>query len=257
MTMQEKPNRKYVLDAIRGLTILSMIGFHTCWDLYYFSMGITADMLFGRKAYIWQQSICYTFILLSGYCFSFGYHHLKRGLLSLLGGIVISIVTMTVIPDERDLFGVLWLLGSSMLVMILPDRLFAKIKSSFANALLLLFFLILFVITRNVNSGFLGFEGLNLVRLPEKLYNGYFMTYLGFPDPTFYSSDYFSFIPWFFLFCTGYFLEKVLRNKSFVNRFYSFRFKPLEFMGRHSFVIYMLHQVVIYGVVFVINMFIR
>lgn len=248
-------NRLRLIDTYRGLTIISMIIFHACWDLYYFNMGITADLLFGKKAYIWQQSICYSFILLSGFCFSYGHHHIKRGLMSLGGGILISIVTALVIPDERDLFGVLWMLGSSMLIMTMIDKIIPKNRKWMGFFLIIS--LVLFIITRNINSGFLGFEGINICRLPINLYKGYFMTYIGFMDPGFYSSDYFSLIPWLFLFMTGYFIQKILLNNEKVKKIMLVGIKPLEVIGRHSFIIYMSHQVILYGIVYLISLIYR
>ncbi|MCF0141766.1 MAG: DUF1624 domain-containing protein, partial [Parasporobacterium sp.] len=233
------------------ITIISMMIYHAMWDLWSFNLGVTSEMLFGRKGYIWEQTICYTFIFLSGFCFSLGRHHLKRGLMALGGGIVITVVTLLVIPEARDIFGVLWLIGSSILLMIPLDRLFSRHKDRKGwCGVFLVVALLLFVITRNVNYGYLGFEGFNLVRLPDALYKGYFMTYLGFSDPTFYSSDYFSLIPWFFLFLSGYFTEKLLKGTGTEEKILTRGFKPLEILGRHSFIIYMLHQVVIYGLIY-------
>lgn len=245
-------NRLRLIDTYRGLTIISMILFHACWDIVYFDLGLTSKFLYGTKAYIWQQSICYSFILLSGFCFSYGKHHLKRGLMSLGGGIIISIVTSIVIPEERDLFGVLWLLGSCMLLMIPLDKVFIKNKISYLIGLIIS--LALFIITRNVNHGYLGFEGYNICRLPNTIYNGYIMTYLGFMDSKFYSSDYFSIIPWIFLFLTGYFIQKLIKDN---NRLFKLGIKPLEIIGRHSFIIYMLHQVVLYLVFGLISIIVK
>ena len=48
-----------------------MIAYHACWDLVYL-FHADWDWYRGTGAYIWQQSICWTFILLSGFCFSLG-----------------------------------------------------------------------------------------------------------------------------------------------------------------------------------------
>ncbi len=252
--------RYELLDTIRGITIISMILFHACWDLWYFGLGIDTEFLYGTGAYIWQQSICWTFILLSGFCFSFGSHHVKRGLLELGGGILISVVTFFVVPDALDLFGVLWLLGSSTLILALFAS--GKKKISMRSAAAgFVFFLFLFFLTRNVNSGYLGFERFNLLKLPASLYSGYHMTYLGFPDPSFRSSDYFSLIPWIFLFTTGFFLHKIAfgteKGEAFMSRFFSKGIRPLSFLGRHSLLVYMLHQVLLYGVIYLIWLLMR
>ena len=60
-----RPRRRIAaLDALRGLTLLSMIAYHTCWDLVYL-FRMDWEWYRGTGAYIWQQSICWTFILLS------------------------------------------------------------------------------------------------------------------------------------------------------------------------------------------------
>lgn len=251
--MLKNTGRLQLLDTIRGITIISMIIYHACWDLVYFGLWITEEQLYSRSGYIWQQSICYTFILLSGFCFSFGKKHIKRGLLALGGGILITIITLIVLPDERDVFGVLWLIGSSILVMTLLDKI--QINSVKAYLIGFIISLLCFILLRNVNQGFIGFEGINLFELPSKLYSGYAMTFLGFKDPEFFSSDYFSFLPWFFLFTTGYYLNKLLINKLKDKAFMQISIKPLSFIGRHSLFIYMIHQVVIYGLLSVIYQF--
>lgn len=245
-------SKRYSLfDTIRGITIISMIAYHACWDLVYFGLGIKPKFLQSIGPYIWQQSICYTFILLSGFCLCFGKHHLKRGLMSLGGGIIISLVTSIAVPEARDIFGVLWLIGSSILIVALIDKVLPK--SKWCDALGLLLSIILFISFRNINKGYLGFESMNLLKLPEKLYNGWVMTFLGFQDPTFYSSDYFSLIPWIFLFTTGYFLNKMLQYTHFFDSpVLRKEIAPLSFMGRHSLIIYMLHQVILYGITYLI-----
>ncbi|MCR5501830.1 MAG: DUF1624 domain-containing protein [Lachnospiraceae bacterium] len=251
-----------LFDTIRGITLLSMILFHTCWDLCYLGLGVTEDFLYGPGAYLWQQSICWTFILLSGFCFSFGHHPVRRGLLELGGGILITAVTYFVIPDALDLFGVLWMLGSSTLVLAGAVSLKGAVSQRSAESSLsgkrvkasagLIISFLLFFLTRNVNRGALGFEGLEFIKLPESLYRNYLTAFLGFPFRGFYSSDYFSFIPWFFLYLTGYFLHKAvfadkkesLSEKSLFMR----EIRPLSFPGRHSLFVYMIHQPVIYGI---------
>lgn len=252
MSTQENSNRIELIDTIRGITIISMILFHALWDVVYFGFGINEEVLYSRNAYIWQQSICYTFILLSGFCFSYGKHQIKRGLMALAGGIVITIVTLLVIPDERDVFGVLWLIGSSILfTKFLQEFIFNRLKNKnkgIFGIIGLVISILLFGIFRNVNRGYLGFEGLNICALPENLYNGYFMTFLGFKAPWFYSSDYFSFIPWVFLFEVGYFLNYLFGEAIKSTKLAHINIKIFSFLGRNSLIIYMLHQVILYGV---------
>lgn len=245
-------SRIHSLDILRGLTIISMILYHACWDLTYFKF-LPMEFLQSRGAYIWQQSICWTFILLSGFCVNIGHHQLKRGLITLGSGVLVTLAVMIFMKDSPDIFGVLWLLGSAAILIIPIDKMLPK--KTIASTCGLIISVILFFVTRSINLGYLGFESLKICELPKSLYSGYFMTYLGFQDPTFYSSDYFSLIPWFFLFSTGYFIGRLtlprLTHKS-GNTSSKFTCKPIEFLGRHSLIIYLIHQPIAYGVIYLI-----
>lgn len=240
------------LDVLRGITLVSMMLFHGVWDLVYIA-GFRWKWFYGTGAYIWQQSICWTFILLSGFCCCMGKRRLKRGLLVFGSGMLVSAITLLVIPEQRVVFGVLTLLGSCMLIMIPLQKLLDHIPAhlGFGGSLLL------FVLSRDVNWGYVGFEGLKWYKLPDSLYQGgYPMTYLGFMQKGFFSTDYFSLLPWFFLFAAGYFLYRLAEGKNMPDAIHekygklprSLRnlMKPFAFLGRHSLVIYLLHQPVIY-----------
>ncbi len=232
------------LDSFRGLVLISMIFYHACWDLVYI-FNTNWSWYQGTGAYLWQQSICWSFILLSGFCWSLGSKPLKRGLLVFGAGMVVTIVTIVFMPEDRVVFGVLTLIGACMLLMILLERILKKIPAGWGC----LASTLLFICTRNINRGYLGFETWNFVKLPEFLYRGRLMTFLGFMEQGFYSTDYFSLFPWIFLFITGYFGYRILKGKQgFMDKYFTGGCKALSFLGRHSLLIYMLHQPVIYGV---------
>lgn len=226
------------LDTLRGVTLVSMIAYHACWDMVYL---FGADWAWYRSdaAYIWQQSICWTFILLSGYCWNLGRRRWKRGLLVFGGGALVSAVTALFMPEDLVFFGVLSLLGASMLLLVPLDKLLRRVPARLGLAGSFGLFLLL----REVNSGYLGFEGLRLVELPRGLYRNALTACLGFPYPGFYSTDYFPLLPWSFLFFTGYFMYRLRREEPPVRSLPVF-----TALGRRSLLVYLLHQPVIYGV---------
>lgn len=229
------------LDGIRGIALLNMVAYHAIWDLvymYHFDWGWYQS----RGGYIWQQGICWTFIFLSGFCLRLGKHPLKRGIVISAGGVVITVATLLVMPENRVVFGVLTLIGSCMLIVAALDKWLRKLPSVFSLAVST----ILFFITRNVNIGCLGFEKIKLLKLPKVLYANLFTTYLGFPKNSFFSTDYFSLFPWIFLFMSGYFLSGCFIGKRIMNCMRKSLFLPIEWIGKHSFVIYLLHQPVLY-----------
>ena len=227
------------LDALRGLTLVSMIAYHACWDLVYL-FGMDWDWYRGTGAYLWQQSICWTFILLSGFCWPMGHKPLRRGLEVFGGGALVTLATVIAMPDSRVLFGVLTLLGSCMLLMMPLDRLLRRGPAGAGLAVSA----VCFALLRNVNEGFLGFEGWRLAALPEGWYRSFATAYLGFPPESFWSTDYFSLLPWAFLFLCGYFLQKWSRGR---RPGWDLRLPPLAWLGRKSLWVYLLHQPLVYG----------
>lgn len=231
-----------LLDCIRGMTLLSMILYHGTWDLVYI-YGMKWKWYGGAGAYIWQQSICWTFIFLSGFCWPMGKRPLKRGLTVFGGGLLVSLVTCLAMPENRVIYGVLTMTGSCMLLMKPLERLAGKLLPEAG----LIVSLGLFALTRNVNEGYLGFEAFRFAKLPASWYRNMVSAYFGFPAPSFFSTDYFSLFPWLFLFIGGYYSYHILyrRNKLKSSCFY-WDFAPLSFLGRHCLLIYLLHQPVIY-----------
>ena len=231
--------RRYqVLDTIRGCALISMILYHACWDLVYM-FGMDWLWYRGFAAHVWQQSICWTFLLLSGYCFALGRHQFRRGLTVFSCGALITAVTWLWMPSNLVYCGVLTLLGASSMLLVplslvlerLPPR--AGLAGSF----------LLFLLFRDVNAGFRGFGGRRLPALPGGLYRNRLTALLGFPPAGFFSTDYFSLLPWFFLFLTGYFLFRLRPEEAREMR----RVPPAAPLGRHSLPIYMPHQPANYG----------
>ena len=170
--------RSGTLDSLRGLTLFSMIAYHLCWDLVYLR-GLPWAWYNGFWAYIWQQSICCTFILLSGYCWQMGRHPLRRGLMSFCGGILVSLATALVTPEEPIRFGVLTFLGTAALLTVPLRPLLARIPPRLG----LVLSFSLFLLARDVNHGYLGFAWVPLLRLPRGLYSNLATAGLVFPPP--------------------------------------------------------------------------
>lgn len=235
--------RYSLLDNIRGICLINMILYHAIWDIVYI-YGVKMPWYESAGAHIWQQCICWTFILLSGFCWPFSRNNLKRGLLVFACSAIISLVTLIFMPDSKILFGVLSLIGTAMLLMIPLDKLYRKVNSFIGMFICF----VLFLFTRNINDGSLGFFGRKLIDLPEVLYSNMFTAYLGFPYNDFSSSDYFPILPWIFLYQTGYFLHQIFVKQNWMEKIPDISFKPLAWLGKHSLYVYMAHQPVVYAV---------
>lgn len=192
--------RYRLLDELRGLDLISMMLYHGMWDVV-FLFGVAQKWYTGRPGFVWQQSICWVFILLSGFCLPLGHHPFRRGAVVFGAGALVTAVTLLFLPEDVVWFGVLTLLGSSMLLTAALDPLFRRVPPAVGVAVSAL----LFWVTYPTMNGFWNLPGGRLA-LPQALYASYTTAYFGFMPKSFFSTDYFPLLPWLFLFWAGYFL---------------------------------------------------
>lgn len=196
--------RYRLLDELRGLDLISMMLYHGMWDVV-FLFGVAQKWYTGRPGFVWQQSICWVFILLSGFCLPLGHHPFRRGAVVFGAGALVTAVTLLFLPEDVVWFGVLTLLGSSMLLTAALDPLLRRVPPAVGVAVSAL----LFWGTYPTMNGFWNLPGGRLA-LPQALYASYTTAYLGFMPKSFFSTDYFPLLPWLFLFWAGYFLHHLV-----------------------------------------------
>ena len=247
-----------LIDTLRGFSIISMIAFHTCWLMNYFGYAISNEMLYGTGFLVWERTICIGFILISGFSFSFGHRHIRTGIKLIIIGALITFITCMVIPKSPIVLVILTFLGSATLIMIPFDTAYHRASkggdvSEPVNALLLAANLILFVFTYNINRGYLGFESISSLDLPKVLYSGYISTFIGFMKPGFVSSDYFPLLPWIFIYISGYFLHKAVMGSPGSKKVLCHGIPQMSFLGRHSLIIYIVHPVVIFLILYLMR----
>lgn len=149
MKYNNTSGRYALLDELRGLDLVSMMLYHGCWDLVNL-FGIQADWYYGLPGHLWQQSICWVFILLSGFCVQLGHQTLRRGAQVFGAGALVTAVTLLFMPEDRVVFGVLTLLGSAMLLTGLLEKPLRRIPPAAGLAVSA----VLFALTFGRLSGF-------------------------------------------------------------------------------------------------------
>ena len=239
-----RTGRLPLIDTLRGLTLLSMVAYHGLWDLVWLR-GFPAAWYRGTPGFVWQQSICLSFILISGFCIPFSKRRLRRGLMVSAAGLLVTAVTLLVLPENRVVFGVLSFLGAAMLCMALAEKpFFSRIPAAIG----LVASVALFAFFRLCNEGGFGLFFLRLGDFPAAWYRDLRTAALGFPPASFFSTDYFSFLPWIFWFLTGYFLSRLFAQCGLLqNALWQRESRVLSWLGRHALAIYLLHQVILYA----------
>lgn len=246
MQFMKKPPRVQLLDEIRGLCILLMVAYHIAFDLVFlFDVNIPA-FHWPLLAFL-QPLVAGIFIFISGIACRYSRSNLKRGLQALGIGVGISFVTAWFMPEQMIWFGILHFLGVCMLLFVLVRPLLDRI-SVFAG---LLGCAALFAVTVGVPNGYLFGRA---VALPQWLYTVPGLFPLGFGGS---GADYFPLLPWAFVFFAGAYMGTMFVQSNMPAAFYRPHVKWLAAVGRHTLVIYVLHQPVAYGLLLLLFRVIR
>lgn len=230
--------RIYALDLIRGVAVLGMILHHTLFAVEEVSALFGAPVSFAffldsRLFWVLQELFVGAFLLVSGICTAFSRSVLRRGLIVSAAAAAVTLATGILLPllglEGLEIwFGILHLFGLSMLLYGLftfPKRIVPALTAVVLFALYLSMML-----TRG--SG----------------WSNALCAVIGLPAKGFFSADYYPLLPYFLLFLAGTFLGRPVKERRLPARFYTLRARPIEWVGRHSLWIYLIHQPVIFGV---------
>jgi len=266
-----KNNRIYIIDFIRGITVISMILYHMMWDIVY-SFGNDISWYKGSYGHIWQQSICITFIIISGFCLSMDKRPVRNSIILLVLGYAITLITSFMGKNYVIYFGVLSCIGTLRLLTYFLRKFFKAVylkihkgddnnpypDKGFFFALCILS-LLLFIVNRDFSQGeIFAIKNVVYITVPVWIPRNIISTFLGLPYSGFYSADYFPVFPWMFIFWVGYFLYKSIENTGFYISLQNKSeipspLKPFCFIGRNSLIFYLLHQPIIFGLLSLIN----
>ncbi|NLD16994.1 MAG: DUF1624 domain-containing protein [Tissierellia bacterium] len=231
--MSEKRFRRIeILDFLRGLAIINMIIYHLLYSLV-FVFNVELKFFSIERFYPYQQYIAWSFILLSGFSVNLSKNPIKNSLVVIGSAILVSLITYIVTPGLMIRFGILHFMGLSMLLVGITKD-FLRLINPYVG-IILSFSLFIFIWSNGVEAlpFYDEFTRLNLF-------------YLGFPNPTFSSSDYFPLLPWILLFLTGFFIGRLNEMNENPLGKYNINFPIVNYIGKHSLIIYLLHQVIIY-----------
>jgi len=211
------------IDLLRALAIVLMTLFHAIFDAAEFY-----DANISYTSGIWYYTgklSAILFLLTSGISVTLGSHSLKRGLTVLAAGLLVIAATYWFSPASFVIFGILQLIGTSMLTYPLLRRLSCRLLALLAIAAWL--------------AG-LSLQGVTTGSL--------YLLPFGVTPPFFASLDYYPLLPWYGFFVAGVLLGKVCypaRQPLFPHLPDQRLLTGLEWLGRHSLLTYLIHQPVL------------
>jgi len=240
--------RFWEIDSLRGIAILMMVAFHVLFDLSY--VGASTFNVYAGFWLYFARATATIFLLLVGISLTLSYSralhvkepeqklyrkYLTRGSTIFTWGLVITVMTRIFLREGFVVWGILHLIGISIVVA------YPLLKLRYRNLVLGLSFMALGLFLKNVT-----------VTLPWFLW-------LGLPPQHFYSVDYFPILPWFGVVLIGVFLGNTL----YTNYTRNFKLRDLSqvkgirllsFLGRHSLLIYLIHQPILITALYLLNL---
>jgi uncharacterized membrane protein len=239
-------DRFWEVDFLRGIAIILMVLFHLAYDLNYFGV-YEVELASGFWFYL-GRSTASLFLLLVGVSLTlshsravivgqedrFRIHLLKRSLWILCLAMGVTLATYLFIGEGFIVFGVLHLIGISLLLA------YPFLRLHGVNFIFGLLFILLGLYLQSLSVDF-----------P-------WLLWLGLTPWNFSTVDYFPLFPWFGVILMG------VAFGDFLYRDYTRRIrlpdlagtplvKRLAFLGRNSLAIYIAHQPVIIGLMYLVG----
>jgi len=213
-----------IIDLIRGFTIILMVFFHFSFDLDYFNF-IDIDILHHPFWYFLPRLIVFLFFFAVGMSLKIAHHERihwkafgKRQLKLIFFAALISVVTRFLFPDNWIYFGTLHCIAFiSFIGLLFIHR----------ENLALLIALALFIPSI--------FWDLNL-------------PFFELPIQSF---DYISPFPWLGALLIGIYATKLRLHLVKINS--NRLIVSLQYLGKHSLPIYLLHQPILFGIIFLVS----
>jgi len=232
--------RIWEIDFLRGLSIILMVGYHLLYDLGAMAgvgslLGFTTDL--STPAWLAAQYFfAALFVVLSGISSTLSRGNVRRALKLLAVALLVTAATFFFNRAATVHFGILHCLGASILIYGLA---FERAKASACAAAGAAVIAVSLIPPLALKGVTIRFDWL----LP-----------LGIHSPGYSSFDYFPLLPWLGIFLLGVALGKSVyaSRRSLIRRRLPVTF--INFAGRHSLLIYIVHQPVILAVLYLLGL---
>ena len=252
MTLAEsqKPSpavpRILMIDTLRGVALLAMASYHFTWDLEFFSYHDQGTVTQGLWK-VYARLIASSFLFLAGISLVLAHYpnirwrsFWKRFAIVAGAAAAISIATLIALPNEWIFFGILHGIAVASLVGLAFVRL-PPLVSGGAAALIVA----LMVIDGYVAPG----------SLRSAVFDPKYLAWLGFAQTPPRSNDFVPLFPWLAALLAGVFVARLAIRRQWLTTLSRVQARPnlLTRAGRHSLLIYLLHQPVLIAIVYLLS----
>jgi len=226
--------RFYLLDLLRGVAIVLMLYFHFSFDLAHF--GFTQSNFYHDPYWLHLRTVIVSlFLFVVGASLVLAtqngiqYRHFSKRIgLLLLFSVLISVNSYFMFPGRTIIIGILhFILIASLLGLIFIRY----------------YYLILITAIAIILTG---------TNLQHEFFDNVWVHWIGMMTHKPATEDYVPLIPWFGVVLLGMFFMKYALKSANLKKILQTKadhriFDSLTFLGRHSLIIYVIHQPILYG----------
>lgn len=226
------------LDVARGIALLAMASYHLIWDFEYFHYLEPGTASHGWPK-LYARAIATTFLFLAGFGLALAHRrgiqwtsYWKRFAKVAGAAALVTVATWFAMPQGFVYFGILHEIALASLIGLL----FLRVPS-----LLTLVIAVAVIVIPNVYR--------------SDLFSAPYLVWIGLAPKPPASFDFVPVLPWLGPVLIGIAIGRIEKVQGWLKSLAAPRpmLKPFAFAGRHSLIVYLLHQIPLFGLVYLLS----